>query len=74
MADTNAVISRDAYACLKKSTRTPFFFSSSDPVLRDLHLNTYVPLVLSMVLTLRSPVPLLAVALALAYLPLVQYS
>ena len=69
VTDSNTVISREAN--LPSETHLESYSSSSDPVLRDLHFNTYVPLVLSMALARPSFVPLLA--LALAHLPLVQH-
>jgi hypothetical protein len=68
VTDSNTVISREAN--LPSETHLESY-SSSDPVLRDLRFNTYVPLVLSMALARPSFVPLLA--LALAHLPLVQH-
>jgi hypothetical protein len=47
-----------------------FYFSCSNLVLRNLRFSTSAPLVLSMVLPLRSSAPLLALALALAHLSL----
>jgi hypothetical protein len=69
VTDSNTVISREAN--LPSETHLESYSSSSDPILRDLHFNTYVPLVLSMALARPSFVPLLA--LALAHLPLVQH-
>ncbi len=50
------------------------FSSCSNLILRNLRFSTSAPLVLSMALALRPSAPLLALALALAYLPLTQHS
>jgi hypothetical protein len=67
MTDSNTIISYEACASLPQETHLEFYNSSSDPVLRDLRFNTYVPLVLSMAFALQSLLPLLA----LVHLPLV---